>query len=674
VIGQTSSSAFPQSAADPSLSVSSFVARLNASGTGYDAVMLNNGSIAAIAIDSAGNVYLAGAGIVAAGTPMIGPGGKSDIALIKVNPSLSSALWQLAIGGSGDDAVTGLAVDHAGNAYLTGRTSSTDWPVSPGCFQSVHRGDGSTGFVAAVGASGSSLLWSTYLGGSNFDQPNAIAIGPSGSVDVAGSTGSSDFPVTAGAFQSTPTGGFVSELSSDGTKLLASTYVGGMDGNDSVLSLAADPDGSVTVAGTTGSTDFPVTISGGGPSVPGPGSTGFVTRLKPNFGSLVFSEFLGGQDAQANSVFVDANNLTYVAGTTLGELTTSLAVQPEFYNSPCPSFSPSGGSSGDQLCSEGFFSMLDAAGNVSVSTYLNGYSGFEGAVANAVVSDGNGNALVGGSGVLTFAGAQAAQTAGATFLVKLSVNLTPPLLRSSGVTNAASFTSGLPPPGSLATIFCSGLTGIQSLDAPGYPFPLTLGGVSINVGGIPAPIIALANLGAYQQINLQVPWNIQPTGAADVQVSQGDVSAWITQLDFAASAPGVFTVDGTSGAIQHADYTLVSAANPAQSGEIVIVYATGLGPVSAPIATGQLAPTSPLDVTSQAVNVTVAGQPASVLYAGLAPGEIGVYQLNIQLPQDLASGEQDLLVSLPPATDEKPPYFSPVSYPRISAPVKIAIR
>jgi hypothetical protein len=72
---------------------------------------------------------------------------------------------------------------------------------------------------------------------------------------------------------------------------------------------------------------------------------------------------------------------------------------------------------------------------------------------------------------LTFAGAQAAQTAGAAFLVDLNLNLTPPLLLYAGVTNAASFATGLPQPGSLATIFCSGLTGIHSLDAPGFPFP-----------------------------------------------------------------------------------------------------------------------------------------------------------------------------------------------------------
>ena len=187
--------------------------------------------------------------------------------------------------------------------------------------------------------------------------------------------------------------------------------------------------------------------------------------------------------------------------------------------------------------------------------------------------------------------------------------------------------------------------------------------MTVTVGGIPAPIIALANFDTYQQIDLQIPWNAQ---SGDIELSQGNVAAWLTQADSTTSAPGVFTVNGTDGAIQHADYSLVSAANPAEPGEVVIVYATGLGPVATPIATDQLAPTLALD--------TVAGQSANVLFAGLAPGELGVYQLNIQLPQNLASGEQDLVVSLPPATDEQPPYFFPMSYPRVGPAVKIAIQ
>lgn len=462
-------------------------------------------NVPAIAADSAGNVYFAGSAIPPSGSTLFGPGGTYDVVVTKLDPSLANVLWQVFIGGGGQNGATGLAVDQGGNAFVTGYTDSADWPVTPGAFQSVNRAANGTGYVAVVAASGSELLWSTYLGGSAYDTPGAIALGPAGSVYVAGTTGSSDFPVTSSALETTGVGGgFISELSSDGTKLLASTYLAGADGNSNILALAAGPDGSITAAGLAGAS-FPVTIAGNAP--PDGASAGFVARLNNSLSTQVYSELVGGA-VQVNGVFVDANNLTYLAGISPGQLTTVRAVLPEFFAVPCAVFSPDGGIQGQEECNQGFVDQLDPSGELLLSTYLNGYGGLEGATANAVVSDGKGNAFVGGSGVLTFAGAQAALTAGAAFLVDLNVNLTPPLLLSAGVTNAASFVTGLPPPGSLATIFCSGLTGIQSLDAPGFPFPLILEGVTVTIGGTPAPIVALANFGSYQQIDLQVPWDI----------------------------------------------------------------------------------------------------------------------------------------------------------------------
>lgn len=658
VVGYTNSPVFPLAPSKPTDNgITPFVASLNSSRTAYEVVQtLEIEGIPIIATDSEGNVYLGGSAIAPSGATLFGPGSStSDVAVTKMDSSLSHILWQVFLGGSAGNYINGIVVDLAGNVYVTGETNSTDWPVTKGAFQSVNHASSGTGFVAAIAASGTPLLWSTYLGGSNSDIPKAIAIAPNGAVYVTGTTSSTDFPVTAGALETTGVGGFISEFSSDGSKLLASTYLTGPDGNAGIVSLASDPDGSVTVAG----------FAGADGSVPG-----FVARLNGSLSTQVFSRFLGGSGALINSVFVDANNLTYVAGVTPGELTTVRAVQPEFFAAPCTVYTPDGGIQGPGECNQGLLVQLDASGKILLSTYLNGYGGMEGATAKAVVSDGMGNAFVGGSGVLSFAGPQAAQTAGAAFLVDLKVNMTPPLLLSAGVTNAASFVTGLPPPGSLASIFCSGLTGIPSLEIAGFPFPLTLYGVTVTIGGVPAPIIALADFGSYQQIDLQVPWNQQ---SDDIEVSQGSVAAWITQDDSTTSPPGIFTVDGVHGAIQHADFSLVTEANPAKPGEVVLVYATGLGPVATPIATDQLAPVSPLDMTTQQVTVSVAGKPAAVLYAGLAPGELGVYQLNVQLPRNLAAGDQDLVIALPEVTDYQPPYFSPSQYQRVSAPVKVAI-
>ena len=187
VLGKTSSSSFPAQSDSPSFATIPFVARLNSTGTGYDAVQMPSvDNLNAIATDSAGNVYLTGSGAVALpGATMFGSGG--GVFVTKLDPSLSHVLWQVFLGGRGDYA-TGLAVDLAGNVYVTGETDSIDWPVTAGAFQSVNRA-GPNGFVTVLAASGSSLLWSTYFGGS---QPYAIAIGPKGSVFIA----AGPFPAT----------------------------------------------------------------------------------------------------------------------------------------------------------------------------------------------------------------------------------------------------------------------------------------------------------------------------------------------------------------------------------------------------------------------------------------------------------------------------------------------
>jgi uncharacterized protein (TIGR03437 family) len=142
---------------------------------------------------------------------------------------------------------------------------------------------------------------------------------------------------------------------------------------------------------------------------------------------------------------------------------------------------------------------------------------------------------------------------------------------------------------------------------------------------------------------------------------------------FDLSPPEVFRLDGAQGAIQHAsDYRLVTSSDPAERGEVVIVYATGLGAVEPPLPSGQAAPLSPLSRTTEEPEVTIGGRPAPVLFSGLAPGLVGVYQLNVRIPEDAPSGEAELLVSLPPVPDYWE--FRHLPVPRASQPVRIAIQ
>jgi uncharacterized protein (TIGR03437 family) len=236
------------------------------------------------------------------------------------------------------------------------------------------------------------------------------------------------------------------------------------------------------------------------------------------------------------------------------------------------------------------------------------------------------------------------------------------------VTNAASFQPGVPAPGSIGTIFCTGLVINGVVSAPGVPLPFSLAGVTVTIGGAAAPLFAVADLGGYQQINLQVPQETQlgvagTVPAAEVTITQNGVQGTITVN--LASDPGEFFRIGTTqyGVLQHAaDNSLVTASNPAKGGEMIIGYATGLQPPGSSVAIGQPAPTSPLyyvpQVDNNPTNVNLTGlfikdsagssfnvfnlnglyNPNGDLpFMGLTPGAVGLYQINFVLP-GLAAG------------------------------------
>lgn len=228
---------------------------------------------------------------------------------------------------------------------------------------------------------------------------------------------------------------------------------------------------------------------------------------------------------------------------------------------------------------------------------------------------------------------------------------------NSVVTSGASFQKGIPWGGSIASVFCTGLKGINGVVAADrYPLPFELAGVRVTIFGARAPLFAVAELGGYQQINLQVPWEV--AGATDVTVEQSGEQAKVL-APYGVLDPGEFfrLADG-SGAFQHADYTLVSAVNPARPGETVLGYLTGLVIASTipPVATGQPAPANPPAVVDQTLPPSQSavspprfqiwvGDPPNQkaldpLFLGLAPGLVGVYQVNFVVPEGLAVSSQ----------------------------------
>ena len=198
-----------------------------------------------------------------------------------------------------------------------------------------------------------------------------------------------------------------------------------------------------------------------------------------------------------------------------------------------------------------------------------------------------------------------------------------------GVVSAASFAPAGNPiaPGEFIALFGSGLA--KSLQVAAVPYPKTLNGVTVTINGTQAPLYFVST----GQINCIVPYGV--TGStATIVVNNGTNSNTVT-VPLAATAPGVFTSDQSgsgSGAMRHADFSLVNAANPAAPGETILVYLTGLGAVNPTVADGTAGNINTLYNAATDVQVTVAGTPAAVAFKGLAPGFPGLYQLNVTLP------------------------------------------
>jgi hypothetical protein len=344
-----------------------------------------------IAVDSEGNAYIAGetgssnfpttAGafqITYGGTG--GPFSTGDAFVTKLNPTGSALVYSTYLGGGLRDNASAIAVDVDGNAYVTGSTESPDFSTTAGAFQTTFHYGTTEAFVTKLDPTGSALVYSTFLGGNNIDQGSAIAVDASGNAYVTGNTDSTDFPTTAGAFQTTNAGAastgdaFVTKLNPSGSALVYSTYLGSSGDDDWGHGIAVDAAGNAYVTGTAAAADFPTTpgafqTSGGG---------GFITKLDSAGSTLVYSTFLNG--AGGIGIALDADGNAYVTGTT----------NSVNFPTTAGAFQPAPGGSNDA-----FVLKLNPTGSDPVySTYLGGSGG---EVGSAIAVDADGNAYVTGS-------------------------------------------------------------------------------------------------------------------------------------------------------------------------------------------------------------------------------------------------------------------------------------
>ncbi len=302
---------------------------------------------------------------------------------LTIDPVLTYSTY---FGGSASDAGYGIAVDAAGNIYLSGSTGSTNFPLKDP-FQPSLSGAADT-FITKLNPSGTELIYSTYIGGSDIDLANGIAIDSAGNVTIAGRTSSTNFPVLNPIQPSN--GGwfdlFVTRLNSGGSALIFSTYLGGTAW-DEAYSVAVDPSGNAYVTGQTGSENFPLM----NPIQPVYGGSvdAFVAKINNLGTQLVYSTFLGGSSAftggadEGFGVAADASGNAYVTGQTASQnFPVANAFQPEF-----------GGGESDA-----FVSKLNPDGSAFIySTYLGGGDGGLGPDGgHAIAADASGNAYITG--------------------------------------------------------------------------------------------------------------------------------------------------------------------------------------------------------------------------------------------------------------------------------------
>ncbi len=342
--------------------------------------------------------------------------GSYDHALpLVIDPLLAYSSY---LGGNNGDYATAIAVDREGNAYVTGLTGSSDFPVTADAFQTNNKSIQVTGttFVAKLNPAGTALLYSTLLGGTGLFTKNGdfgdisagIAVDDTGSAYIVGAAYSKDFPLTANAFQKTQQAAtseypnaFFTKLNPAGDALVYSTYLGG-GYFEKATSVAVDASGNAYVAGNSGSTNFPTTSNAfqkQNPSAAHYGTAAFVAKFNPTSGALIYSTLLGGGHSPnqygpadgANGIAVDSAGSAYVTGSATS---TNFPVTPG-------AFQPTNRGSALQA-SNAFITKLNPEGSgLAYSTYIGGtgsdtqFKGY-GELGYAIALDKLGNAYITG--------------------------------------------------------------------------------------------------------------------------------------------------------------------------------------------------------------------------------------------------------------------------------------
>jgi uncharacterized protein (TIGR03437 family) len=651
-------------------------------------------SATAIALDSQGNIYVAGTTQSQANALFVSAPATAFVS--KWSPDGSRLLYSKNFGGSVYTIATGIAVDGAGSAYVTGYTSSPDFPVTSNAIQKAVAAPFNA-FVTKFNPDGSQMMYSTLLGGAGsaqaYVQAQGIAVDSGGNAIVIGSAQGTNFPVTPNAFQSAPVSGctpssqyinvstagdaFVTKIAPDGGSLVYSTLLGGSCATFG-LALALDASGNAWVTGYTSSPDFPVTAGAMQAQFAGGGYDGYFAEFTAA-GSLAYASYLGGGGSDSvTGIALDASGAVYVAGVTnsfiipsIGPLTNSSSQcvipsigPPELTYAGVPflaRLTPITNSGGgftylDGTCAGNVLVALDSTGAPwiagafqigptpslsTVSPLQIGGAGFltkfhsdfpfqETPTLFSTYFDTINGLALDSGGLVFIAGAGPLTTTQAGFVAK--IDPTPPAISLDQVLPSGSG----PMLNNLAIAPGEALRLIGRGIGPATVTPgivSSSGFVTTTVAGVEVTfggVPAPLLSVSAGEIDCVVPFEIAGQSTSSIQVQYNGVQSNPVLMNVSPAALSVL-------AILNADFTLNSSSNPASAGSMLTLYLTGAGQTNPPSQDGQVnqAPFAQPGIPVQVQYITAQGTAITtpVAYAGAAPGLIaGILQVNFVAP------------------------------------------
>jgi len=515
------------------------------------------------------------------------------------------------------DFMGGIAVAPNGDVYIADTANNRVRKVSNGTVSTVV-GTGTAGYLGDKGAAASAEL----------NAPTGLAFDSSGNLYIADSANDVIRQVTSSGTITTWAGNNVLGYSGDGGPATSAEL-------DNPVAITFDSAGNAYICDAGNNVVREVNTS------------------------MVLFTLVGGpattdQLMQPNAVAVDASGNLYVADTGNRRIIRFQLSNYDFTwfaGTELIGFGGDGGQAIDATFDDPFGLTVDSAGNIYVVDTFNSRIRMISAASGIITT-------IAGTGFPGYIG-DGGPALDADFYFPHTITFDPsgniyvsdtfnqvirkltpvaPQITSNGIVNAASYVAEISP-GSLASIFGSNFAPAETVAS--LPLQTSLAGVSVTVNGKSAPILAVTA----GQINFQVPWETA-VGNAEVVVSVSGKPSNTATVPVVAAGPGIFSGSAGRAIVQNANGLLNASNNPASAGTYITAYVTGSGPLNGTVADGAPAPSSPLIQSTSQVTATIGSTTAQVQFAGLAPGFVGLVQMNIQVPSGMVGGNYPLTVTI----------------------------